>query len=43
MDIFFNPGSVTVIGASKRNIGNFVVKNLLAGALDSWHRNKLDY
>lgn len=31
MDIFFNPGSVTVIGASKRNIGNFVVKNLLAG------------
>ncbi len=31
MDIFFNPGSVTVIGASKRNIGNFVIKNLLAG------------
>ncbi|MCG6536422.1 MAG: CoA-binding protein, partial [Syntrophales bacterium LBB04] len=31
MDLFFNPKSVTVIGASKRNIGNFVVKNLLAG------------
>jgi acetyltransferase len=31
MELFFNPGSVAVIGASKRNIGNFVVKNLLAG------------
>jgi acyl-CoA synthetase (NDP forming) len=31
MNIFFNPRSVTVVGASKRNIGNFVVKNLLAG------------
>jgi acyl-CoA synthetase (NDP forming) len=31
MDLFFNPKSVAVIGASKRNIGNFVVKNLLAG------------
>ncbi|MBI5583723.1 MAG: acetate--CoA ligase family protein [Deltaproteobacteria bacterium] len=31
MDIFFNPDSVAVIGASKRNIGNFVIRNLLAG------------
>jgi acyl-CoA synthetase (NDP forming) len=31
MDLFFNPGSVAVVGASKRNINNFVVKNLLAG------------
>ena len=31
MDTFFHPGSVAVIGASNRNIGNFVVGNLLLG------------
>jgi acyl-CoA synthetase (NDP forming) len=31
MDLFFNPKSVAVIGASKRNISNSVVKNLLTG------------
>ncbi len=31
MDVFFNPGSIAFVGATKRNIGYFVVKNLLAG------------
>jgi len=31
MDTFFHPGSIAVIGASNRNIGNFVVGNLLLG------------
>lgn len=32
MDAFFHPGSIAVVGASnRRNIGNFVVTNLLAG------------
>lgn len=31
MDVFFRPGSVAIIGASKRNIGSFVVANLLSG------------
>ncbi len=31
MDTFFNPGSIAVIGASNRNIGNFVIGNLLLG------------
>ncbi len=31
MDTFFNPGSIAVIGASKRNIGNYVVGNLRLG------------
>ena len=31
MDTFFHPGSVAVIGASNRGIGNFVVGNLLLG------------
>ena len=31
MDAFFHPGSIAVIGASNRNIGNFVITNLLAG------------
>jgi acetyltransferase len=31
MDTFFNPGSIAVIGASNRNIGNFVIANLLLG------------
>ncbi|MGO9572230.1 MAG: acetate--CoA ligase family protein [Desulfomonilaceae bacterium] len=31
MDIFFRPNSVAIIGASKRNIGRFVVANLLSG------------
>ncbi len=31
MHTFFNPGSIAVIGASKRNIGNYVVGNLLLG------------
>jgi len=31
MDTFFCPGSIAVIGASNRNIGNFVVGNLLLG------------
>ncbi len=31
MDFFFNPGSVAVIGASTRGIGQFVILNLLAG------------
>ncbi|HYA93582.1 MAG TPA: acetate--CoA ligase family protein [Thermodesulfobacteriota bacterium] len=31
MDTFFNPDSIAVIGASNRNIGNFVIGNLLLG------------
>jgi acyl-CoA synthetase (NDP forming) len=31
MDSFFNPGSIAFVGATKRNIGYFVIKNLLAG------------
>jgi acetyltransferase len=31
MDAFFHPGSIAVIGASNRGIGNFVVANLLLG------------
>ncbi|HMK74873.1 MAG TPA: acetate--CoA ligase family protein [Thermodesulfobacteriota bacterium] len=31
MDTFFHPDSIAVIGASNRNIGNFVVGNLLLG------------
>jgi acetyltransferase len=31
MDAFFHPGSIAVIGASNRNIGNFVITNLLVG------------
>jgi acetyltransferase len=31
MDAFFHPGSLAVIGASNRNIGNFAITNLLAG------------
>ncbi len=31
MDVFFRPNSVAVVGASKRNIGSFVVGNLLSG------------
>ena len=31
MDTFFHPGSIAVIGASNRGIGNFVVGNLLLG------------
>jgi acyl-CoA synthetase (NDP forming) len=31
MDTFFHPGSIAVIGASNRNIGNYVVGNLLLG------------
>jgi acyl-CoA synthetase (NDP forming) len=31
MDGFFNPGSIAFVGATKRNIGYFVIKNLLDG------------
>ncbi|MFW6052586.1 MAG: acetate--CoA ligase family protein [Desulfosalsimonas sp.] len=31
MDKFFNPGSVAVVGASEKNLGGSVVKNLLSG------------
>ncbi len=31
MDVFFRPGSIAVIGASNRGIGQFVILNLLAG------------
>ena len=31
MDVFFHPGSIAVIGASNRGIGQFVILNLLAG------------
>jgi len=31
MDAFFQPNSIAVVGASNRNIGNFVVGNLLVG------------
>jgi acyl-CoA synthetase (NDP forming) len=31
MDGFFNPGSIAFVGATKRNIGYFLIKNLLAG------------
>jgi acyl-CoA synthetase (NDP forming) len=31
MKSFFHPGSIAVVGASNRNIGNFVVGNLLVG------------
>jgi len=31
MNAFFHPGSIAVVGASNRNIGNFVVGNLLIG------------
>jgi acyl-CoA synthetase (NDP forming) len=31
MDGFFNPGSIAFVGATERNIGYFVIKNLLAG------------
>ncbi len=31
MDVFFHPNSIAVVGASNRNIGNFVVGNLLVG------------
>ena len=31
MDEFFRPSSVAIVGASKRNIGRFVVINLLSG------------
>jgi acyl-CoA synthetase (NDP forming) len=31
MDAFFHPGSIAVVGASNRNIGNFVIANLLVG------------
>ena len=31
MDAFFHPNSIAVVGASNRNIGNFMVANLLVG------------
>jgi acetyltransferase len=31
MNVFFQPNSIAVVGASNRNIGNFVVGNLLVG------------
>jgi acyl-CoA synthetase (NDP forming) len=31
MQQFFNPRSVAVVGASRKNLGNFVVKNLVSG------------